>query len=93
GTIALSFYMELINVPFMILFFVVYASFACILTLTSFFTRLYMQNMHISFWDSIKVVLLCAFELVGLRFILMLVRANALIGYKKKKMCGESYRV
>ncbi|MEG2783187.1 MAG: glycosyltransferase family 2 protein [Lachnospiraceae bacterium] len=93
GTIALSFYMELINVPFMILFFVVYASFACILTLTSFFTRLYMQNMHISFGDSIKVVLLCAFELVGLRFILMLVRANALIGYKKKKMCGESYRV
>ncbi|MEG2175087.1 MAG: glycosyltransferase family 2 protein, partial [Oscillospiraceae bacterium] len=61
---------------------------------TSFFTRLYMQNMHISFWDSLKVILLCAFELLGLRFILMLVRANALIGYKKNKnVWGELFRV
>ncbi|MEG2597386.1 MAG: glycosyltransferase family 2 protein, partial [Oscillospiraceae bacterium] len=93
-TIILSFFINLINVPFMILFFTIYASFACILTLTSFFTRLYMQNMHISFSDSMKVIFLCAFELVGLRFILMLVRANALIGYKKKRnVWGELSRV
>ncbi|MEG0590389.1 MAG: glycosyltransferase family 2 protein [Lachnospiraceae bacterium] len=93
-TIMLSFFVNLINVPFMILFFAVYASFACILTLTSFFTRLYMQNMHISFGDCLKVILLCGFELVGLRFILMLVRANALIGYEKKKnVWGDLSRV
>ncbi|MEG2456136.1 MAG: glycosyltransferase family 2 protein, partial [Oscillospiraceae bacterium] len=84
-TIGLSFAVNLINVPFMLFFFAVYAGFACILTLTSFFTRLYMQDMHISLLDSLKVILLCGVELVGLRFILMLVRANALIGYRKHK--------
>ncbi|MEG1577256.1 MAG: glycosyltransferase family 2 protein [Oscillospiraceae bacterium] len=93
-TIGLSFAINLINVPFMLLFFGIYAGFACILTLTSFFTRLYMQNMRITLGDTLKVILLCGFELVGLRFILMFVRANALLGYKKNKnVWGKMSRV
>lgn len=84
-TIMLSFAVNLINVPFMILFFLVYALFGCVLTLTSFFTRLYLHKMRISFRDSLKAIALCGFELVGLRFVLMLVRLNALIGYRKNK--------
>ena len=84
-TIILSFFVNLINVPFMILFFCVYALFGCILTLSSFFNRLYVRKMRISFKDTVKAVLLCGFELIGLRFILMLVRANAMIGYRKKR--------
>lgn len=85
ATIGLAYGVNLINEPFMFLFFIIYAAFGCILTLISFFSRLYMQNMHISLWDSIKAVFLCGFELVGLRFVLMLVRMNALIGYRKNK--------
>ena len=84
-TIGLAYAVNLINEPFMILFFIIYAAFGCILTLISFFSRLYMQNMRISLRDAIKAVFLCGFELVGLRFILMLVRMNALIGYRKNK--------
>lgn len=82
-TIILSYAVNLINVPFMILFFLIYAAFGCILTLISFFSRLYMSGMHISWRDVAKVILLSGFELVGLRFFLMLVRMNALIGYRK----------
>ncbi len=84
-TIALAYAVNLINEPFMILFFLVYAAFGCILTLISFFSRLYMQNMKITWKDSLKAILLSGFELVGLRFILMLVRMNALIGYRKNR--------
>ena len=84
-TILLSFAVNLINVPFMIMFFIIYALFGCILTLVSFFSRIYMQRMHISFLDGLKAILLSGFELVGMRFILMLVRMFALITYKKNK--------
>lgn len=92
-TIALSYAVNLINEPFMLLFFAVYAAFGCVLTLISFFSRIHTQQMHISFKDSVKAVLLSGFELVGMRFILMLVRMNALIGYKKKReVWGELER-
>lgn len=84
-TIVLSFAVNLINVPFMILFFAVYAAFGCVLTLIAFFSRIYTAQLHISWKDSLKAVLLSGFELVGMRFILMLVRMNALIGYTKKR--------
>lgn len=84
-TIVLSFAVNLLNLPFFIFFLSIYTLFACILTLTSFFTRHYMQKMRISFLDSIKAVILCGFELLGLRFILMFARLNALLFYKKKK--------
>lgn len=94
ATIILSFIVNLINVPFMILFFCVYAFFGCTLTLSSFFNRLYVRQMHISLKDTIKAILLCGFELVGLRFILMLVRLNAMIGYRKKRdEWGEIERI
>ena len=62
-----------------------YAAFGCILTLISFFSRLYMRKMRISWKDVLKAILLSGFELIGLRFILMIVRMNALIGYRKYK--------
>lgn len=92
-TIILSFVVNLINVPFMILFFGVYALFGCILTLIAFFSRIHTQQVYISFWDGLRAVLLSGFELVGMRFILMLVRMNALLGYRKNRsVWGEKER-
>ena len=79
--------------PFMILFFGVYALFGCILTLIAFFSRIHTQQVYISFWDGLRAVLLSGFELVGMRFILMLVRMNALLGYRKNRsVWGEKER-
>ena len=93
-TIALSYGVNLINEPFMLLFFAVYAAFGCVLTLDFFFSAVSIPNRCIyPFKDSVKAVLLSGFELVGMRFILMLVRMNALSGYKKKReVWGELER-
>lgn len=86
GTILLAWCFDLINVPFMLLFFLIYAIFGAILTLTAFFSRIYTTESPISFGDGIKAVSLCFFELVVLRFVLSWVRCTAFIGYRKKKL-------
>lgn len=85
-TMVLAWAIDLLNVPFMILFFLIYAGFSAILSLSAFFSRIYTTNMKISLTDSLKAVLLCFLELTCLRFILAWVRATAFIGYRKKKM-------
>jgi len=84
-TIVLSFIFDLINIPFMLLFFMVYAIFGCILTLTAFFARIQTIDLKISLGDVAKAVLLCFIEICFLRFFMAFVRATAFFGYKKKK--------
>ena len=78
--------LDLINVPFMLLFFAIYAVFGCVLTLTAFFARIQTIDLHISFKDACKAIMLCFFEISFLRFIMAWVRATAFIGYRKKKL-------
>lgn len=85
-TMILAFRMDLINVPFMILFFMIYAVFGSVLSLTAFFARIHTIDLKISFKDVIKAVFLCFFEITCLRFIMTFVRATAFIGYRKKKL-------
>lgn len=85
-TMVLAFLVDLLNVPFMLLFFAVYAVFGSILSLTAFFARIQTIDLTLKFTDILKAVFLCFFEIVFLRFVLAFVRMNAFIGYKKKKM-------
>ena len=48
-------------------------------------TYLKKKGMEKAIYAYILEILLSGFELVGLRFILMLVRMNALIGYRKNR--------
>lgn len=77
---------DLINVPFMLLFFVIYAIFGSILTMTAFFARTQTIDLEVSLQDALKAILLCVFEISVLRFVMVWVRATAFIGYKKKKL-------
>ena len=83
-TMALAWWFDLINVPFMVLFFLIYAVFGAILTLTAFFSRIYTADLTVSFGDGVHAACLCLFELVFLRFILAWVRCTAFIGYRKR---------
>lgn len=85
-TMVLAWWCDLINVPFMLLFFLIYAVFGGVLTLTAFFSRIYTADLSVSFRDGVKAVCLCLFELGLLRFILAWVRCTAFVGYKKKKL-------
>ncbi|MDD6189053.1 MAG: glycosyltransferase family 2 protein [Clostridiales bacterium] len=85
-TVFLAFWLDLINVPFMILFYVIYAVFGSVLSLTAFFSRIHTIDLKVSFSDGVKAVLLCLFEVTCLRFVLAFERTTAFIGYRKKRM-------
>ncbi len=85
-TMLLAFFMDLINVPFMVLFFMIYAVFGSVLSLTAFFSRIYTSDLRVTFSDAVKACLLCVFEITFLRFVLAWVRATAFFGYRKRKL-------
>lgn len=85
-TIIIAFLFDLLNLPFMILFMLIYAAYSSILTLTAFFSRIQTIDLTIKASDCIKAILLCFFEVTFLRFIMAFVRLTAFFGYKKKKL-------
>lgn len=85
AVVLLAYFVNLVNLPFMILFFVTYAVFGSILSLTIFFARTHTIDLTVSFADILKAILLCFFEITLLRFCLSIVRAVSLFGYRKKK--------
>ncbi|MGN0405599.1 MAG: glycosyltransferase [Bariatricus sp.] len=85
-TMILAYCVDLINMPFMIMFYLIYAVFGSILSLTAFFARIHTIDLKITAKDVMKAVLLCFLEITCLRFVMAFVRTTAFIGYKKKKM-------
>ena len=84
-TILLAYMVNLINVPFMIMFFLIYALYGAVLTITAFFARIYTQNIKLSALDVVKAVYLCIAESVFFRFIQAFTRMTAFFGYQKRK--------
>ena len=85
-TMILAFFVDLINVPFMLLFFAIYAIFGSIMSMTAFFARTQTIDLKVKFKEVLKALLLCTVEITVLRFVMAWVRATAFIGYKKKKL-------
>ena len=81
----LAYFVDLINVPFMVLFMLIYAAYSAILSLTAFFARIYTIDLSTSAGDILRALLLCLFEVTVLRFGLAWVRATAVFGYRRKK--------
>ncbi len=93
ATVVLAFSVDMINVPFMLLFFLIYAVFGIVLSLTAFFSRMYTSDLKLKLSDSVRAVFLCLFEVTFLRFVLAWVRATAFFGYRKNRMyCGRIER-
>ena len=84
-TTLLAFAVDLINVPFIVLFFGIYVAYTAILSLTAFFARIHTIDLKLYPSDLVKAVGLCAVEVSCLRFVMAWVRMSALIGYRKKK--------
>lgn len=85
-TIVLAFIFDLINIPFMLMFFGIYTVFGCVLTITAFLARVQTIDLKVSFQGLMKAILLCVLEITVLRLILTFVRATAFIGYKKRRL-------
>ena len=84
-TTLLAFAVDLINVPFMILFFGIYVVYTALLSLTAVLARVHTVDLKLYFTDVLKAVGLCVVEVSCLRFVMAWVRMTALIGYRKKK--------
>lgn len=84
-TTLLAFAVDLINVPFMLLFFGIYVAYTAILSLTAFLARVHTVDLKLYPSDMFKAVGLCVIEVSCLRFIMAWVRMTALIGYRKKR--------
>lgn len=84
-TVLLAFWVDFINVPFMILFFGIYVAFSSILSLAAFFARIHTIDLKLSVPDVLKAVGLCVIEVSCLRFILAWVRMVSLLSYRRVK--------
>lgn len=91
-TMILAYKMDLLNVPFMILFFLIYAIFGGVLSFTTFLARIHVENLKLSFRDLIKAVFISMFEITILRTILVVVRFFSFFGRKHKRTWGQIKR-
>lgn len=90
----LAFGFGLLNVPYMILLFSVYALFGALLTVISFVTRNYLSNNRVRFGDVVKAFLLCIPENVLIRFLMAWTRMAAVFFWRgKKTQWGQIKRV
>lgn len=86
STILLAFVVDLLNFPFMLLFFAIYAVFGSVLSLTAFFARIQTIDLSLTAGQMLKALLLCFVEISFLRFVMAFVRMTAFIGYRRKKL-------
>ncbi len=75
----------LLNAKFMLQFYLLFAIYSSILTITAFFQRIYTQNIHISRQDVLRACIMCLIENIFFRFVFDFIRLSALIGYQKNK--------
>lgn len=75
----------LLNGAAMFRFYLLFAAYGAILTITAFFQRIYTQNIRISALDALRACVMCLMEALFFRFILDFIRLTAFIGYRKRK--------
>ncbi|MDO4290743.1 MAG: glycosyltransferase [Eggerthellaceae bacterium] len=84
-TMVIAILFNFINVPFMIMFFGIYAVFGAVMSLTAFFSRVQTRDLRLSATDVVRAVMLSIIEVTVLRFIMAVTRMLALVGYRKKE--------
>lgn len=84
-TIILAIWTGFINIEFMVMFFLLYALYGSVLTLTAFLQRVYTSQIHLHASDLCKAIFACVFEAVFFRFYLSFVRMFAFLSYHKRK--------
>lgn len=76
---------EFINVPFMLMFYGVYALYGAVMGLTAFLSRAQTRDLRLSARDVGRAVLLSLFEVTVLRLVMAATRMAALVGHRKSR--------
>ena len=95
ATMALALAFGFINVPFMVMFFLIYALFGATMSLTAFISRAQTRDLTLSAADVARAVLLSVFEITVLRFVLDVTRMRASLGQHDdaQLLIGGSFRL
>lgn len=76
---------SIINIKYMIWFYIFYTVLGMAITVVAYFTTIYINELTIDAKKIFKVIGLCFFEVGFLRFVLTFVRFTSLLGYRKNK--------
>ena len=85
GVTVLAGVVGLLDWSFMLRFYLLFALYGTIITMTAFFQRIYTQNLHISWQDVLRACMMCLVENVFFRFVLDYVRFTSFFTYSKQK--------
>lgn len=83
--IILAWQLEMLYASFMVKYFLLFTAFSALITLTTFFSRMYAQPIHMSVWQVLMTVLMSFVECFGFRQLLSWWRVRAFIGYKSNR--------
>jgi len=93
-TIIVASYLDILNLEYMLVFFIIYAIYGAIISLSAFSQQIYTQKFRVSYIDMFKTLLLCILEFGFFRYVLVVVRIAAIIRYgKHKSTWGQIKRV
>ncbi len=74
-----------LSISFMVRFYLLFALYGAILTITAFFQRIYTQKLTISHTDLVRACFMCVVENVFFRFVMDYTRLFAMITYRRGK--------
>ena len=83
--ILLAAYLEMLYVNFMIQYFLLFIAFSALITLTTFFSRMYAQPVRLTFGQVLTTVLMSFVECFGFRQLITWYRISAFFRYRKSK--------
>ena len=84
--ICLAAALEMLNVPFMIWYFLLFYLLSTLVTITAFFTRIYVLKAPLTVWQAVKVAVLAFVESFCFHHLITLFRLTAFVNYKKTKL-------
>lgn len=84
--ICLAAKLEMLNVSFMLWYFLLFYLLSTLVTITAFFTRVYVLRAPLTVWQAVKVVVLSFVESFVFHHLVTLFRLTAFINYRKTKL-------
>lgn len=84
--ICLAAMLEMLNLSFMVWYFLLFYLLSALITITAFFTRVYVLRAPLTIWQAVKVVALSFVEAFFFHHLVTLFRLTAFINYKKTRL-------
>ena len=84
--ILLASILEMLNEPFMLWYFLLFYMLSAMVTITAFFTRMYVLRAPLTIWEAVKVVFFSFFDAFFFHHVITYFHLTALINYRKSRL-------